>query len=94
MNIITSVFAQSPKQDSTVADYIKALTTLWDKNKEGTFNEFLYNGTSPAQQTFTFYSAGQHTKNQMQYELLLKRNELQRQVYKKDVGLSLGGAYQ
>jgi len=94
VNLITSAFAQSPKQDSTVSDYIKALTALWDKNKEGTFNEFLYNGTTPAQQTFTFYSAGQHTKNQLQYELLLKRNELQRQVYRKDVGLSLGGAYQ
>lgn len=94
MLIAFNSLAQSKKQDSTVADYIKALTSIWDKNKAITFSELLYHGNEPKKQTFTFYSSNLHSKNQLQYELLLKRNSLQQEVYKKDIGLSLGGAFQ
>jgi len=93
---LCKTFAQPDKKlDSLVSDYINGLTELWNKNRGINFSSLLETEDPFTKQFYSLTSSSPlAAKNSLQNELLIKRNKLQQRIYKKDVGLSLGGAYQ
>ncbi|MFO0357467.1 MAG: hypothetical protein ACK50A_10945 [Sphingobacteriaceae bacterium] len=82
--------------DTIVSAYIKDLTAIWNDNKAKHFNELIQTESSGLE-LFTSASVSSVTASSTlkdQRDLVIKRNRLEQTIYKKDLGLSLGGGYQ
>jgi hypothetical protein len=77
-----------------VSGYIADLTTIWNKNRALNFDEMLFTYKTLQKQDLKLKSAVPVAKNPHQHKLLQRRNQLQQDVYRKDLGFSIGGAYQ
>lgn len=82
--------------DTLVSSYIKDLTAIWNENKGKHFNELIQTESSGIEfftsSSSSSVSASSTLKDQR--DLMIKRNKLEQTIYKKDLGLSLGGGYQ
>ncbi len=78
-------------KDEAVSKLIRDLSALWDANKEETFNSLLDNKSKKPTNLKTVFPT--IIKNE-RVNLLVKRNLIQRKLYKKDVGLNFTASYQ
>lgn len=84
--------AQENNKDELVSGYIKILTSLWETSNTKTFDSYIVDSTLTlkAEPFKVISDSGIY----LQKELLLKQNQLQQRINKKDVGLKYTLSYQ
>ncbi len=84
--------AQENNKDELVSGYIKVLTSLWETSNTKTFDTYIVDSTLTlkAEPFKVISDSGIY----LQKELLLKQNQLQQRINKKDVGLKYTLNYQ
>lgn len=80
-----------PKEDSTISGYITKLTVIWNNYNDETFNQLL-NDHANRSTNLNTQIPGSITNNRI--NLLVRRNQLQQEIFKKDKGFSLNASYQ
>jgi len=96
LNIQFNFAQQQNKLDTIVSTYIYDLTKVWDDNRSLTFNELIQTESSGVDVFTSIASDKTNVTSTIkeQQDLVIRRNKLQQTIYRKDVGLSLGGGYQ
>jgi hypothetical protein len=86
-----SAIAQENRHDDIISGYILDLTKIWKEYNTYTFDHMLLD--SNVKGTTNLFSVAE-AFNLKRKELLIKKNQLQRKIYTKDIGLQFSGAYQ
>lgn len=86
-----ALVAQDNRHDEIISSYIDELTGIWKEYNPYTFDKMLLD--SSVKGTTNLFSVTE-AFNFKRKELLIKKSQLQRKIYTKDVGLQLSGAYQ
>jgi hypothetical protein len=79
------------QDDAAVSALIKELGSLWDSNKEETFNSLLDHHSKKPGNLST--STATSVKND-RLDLLMRRDQLRQKIYRKDLGFNVTASYQ
>lgn len=95
--LVSKLPAQQDKRlDTLVSSYIKDLATIWNENKSKQFNELIQTESAGLELFTSAFVSSVTTSSTLkdQRDLMIRRNKLEQAIFKKDLGLSLGGGYQ
>src|SRR5574343_153089 len=87
---------QDKRLDTLVSSYIKDLTSIWNDNKSKQFNELIQTESAGLELFTSAFVSSVTTSSTLkdQRDLMIRRNKLEQAIFKKDLGLSIGGGYQ